>query len=320
MPECPVCRREFDARFGVFAGTGGESYDRVECARRAAGSAGAQEIVPPALLPTIELLPLARPTAAAPLATSRRRLAAAFAIPFAASPAAVAAGLSLVAVGTTTSLALWSSSLDGNGKSVVTAAAAAPTAPLSEVAPPARTSEPGDARDGKQPPESSAREADQGVSGNGLNSFAGSDAPEHPQIGGDSDLGNDEPSPDVPSSAPPSHTTPLPEPGPPRPPKPVPVSPGEPVTPAGPDVTPAGPQTPAGPLSPSLPGTPPSSPEGEAPPPPSPDDPSQPPIAPPPPPPIAPPPAPLWSTPSAPPTAPPMAPPAAAPPPAAPGP
>ena len=127
MPECPVCRREFDARFEVFAGPSGQSYDTVECARRAASSAGDQEIFPPALLPTIELLPLVRPTAAAPLVTSRRRLAAAFAIPFVASPAAVAAGLSLVAVGTATSLALWFPSLDGNGKPVITAAAAAPT-------------------------------------------------------------------------------------------------------------------------------------------------------------------------------------------------
>jgi hypothetical protein len=311
MPECPVCRREFDARFEVFAGPSGQSYDTVECARRAASSAGDQEIFPPALLPTIELLPLARPTAAAPLVTSRRRLAAAFAIPFVASPAAVAAGLSLVAVGTATSLALWFPSLDGNGKPVITAAAAAPTAPPSlAVAPPAHSSKPGDAGAGKQPSESSARAVDQGASeSDGLISFAESDAPEHPQIGGDSDLGNEEPSLEVPSPAPPSHTPPPPKKAPPPP--PVPVSEGEPVTPAGPK-PPAGPKSPAGLLPPSLPGTPPSSPESEAPPPPPPDDPS--PRRPP----TEPPPAPLWSTPSAPPTEPPPAPPTAAPPTAAP--
>ena len=175
--------------------------------------------------------------------TSRRRLAAAFAIPFVASPAAVAAGLSLVAVGTATSLALWFPSLDGNGKPVITAAAAAPTAPPSlAVAPPARSSEPGDAGAGKQPSESSARAADQGASeSDGLISFAESDAPEHPQIGGDSDLGNEEPSLEVPSSAPPSHTPPPPKKAPPPP--PVPVSEGEPVTPAGPK-PPAGPSRP----------------------------------------------------------------------------
>ena len=163
-----MCRREFDARFEVFAGGSGESYDSVECARRAASSAGAPEVFPPALLPTIELLPLARSTAAAPPATlllaSRRRLAAALAVPFLASPAAVAAGLSLVAVGTATSLALWSPSLGENGKPVVTASAAAPTPPSLAGASPALSSEPGDAGDGMQPAESGAPSADQGAS------------------------------------------------------------------------------------------------------------------------------------------------------------
>lgn len=106
-----MCRREFDARFGVFAATSGESYDTVECARRAARSAGTQDFLAPTLLPTIELLPLARPTAAYPPATLpltyRRRLAAAMAVPLVASPAAIAAGLGLVAVGAASSLYLW---------------------------------------------------------------------------------------------------------------------------------------------------------------------------------------------------------------------
>jgi hypothetical protein len=128
MPECPVCRREFDARFQVFASGGREGFDTLECARRATRTAGADEVLAPLLLPTIELLPIARPPAVAPLAlfsTTRRRLAAAVAVPLVASPTAIAAGLSLVAAGTATSLYLWSPALDKVGQVV-----AAPALPL----------------------------------------------------------------------------------------------------------------------------------------------------------------------------------------------
>ncbi len=88
--------------------------------------------------------PARRPTrcrSPAPLsARSRRRLAAAVAIPLVASPAAVAAGLSLVAVGTATSVVLWSPALESGGRVV-----AAP-------APPAQVSESGDDSEGFVPP------------------------------------------------------------------------------------------------------------------------------------------------------------------------
>jgi hypothetical protein len=272
MPECPVCRREFDARFQVFAAPSRESYDTVDCARRAARSDGAaQAILAPTLLPTIELLPLVRSTAAAApaalLVASRRRLAAAVAIPLVASPAAVAAGLSLVAVGTATSLALWSPSLDGNGKPTISAAASATTSPSWDVAPPAPSSESG--AEGMQRSARGAPAADQGASkGEGLISFVESGAPELPQLGGDSDLGTEEPPPEVPSSAPPSHTTPPPETKPHL--SPGPLSGGEPVRPAAP-------KPPVGPLSPPVPGNSPSSSESEPPPPPSDVQPSPPP-------------------------------------------
>jgi hypothetical protein len=143
MPECPVCRREFDARFQVFAPPGHEPFDTVECARRAVRTADADEILALTLLPTIELFPIPRPPAAVPSAlssTTRRRLAAAIAVPFAASPAAVAAGLSLVAAGTATSVYLWSPALDKAGQ--VAAAQALPAQPFA----------PGDTSEGHAPP------------------------------------------------------------------------------------------------------------------------------------------------------------------------
>jgi hypothetical protein len=145
MPECPVCRQEFDARFQVFAPPGHEPFDTVECARRAVRTAGADDILAPTLLPTIELFPIARPPAVAspaPSRPARRRLAAAVAVPLVASPAAVAAGLSLVAAGTATSLYLWSPALDKVGQVLA-------------AAPPAQPSEQGDASEGHAPPSSS---------------------------------------------------------------------------------------------------------------------------------------------------------------------
>ncbi len=126
MFKCPVCRREFDERFQVFAASSREPYDSIDCARRAATAAVAaatltDDLVSPMLLPTLEVVALSRRPA--PASTiPRRRLAAALAVPFIASPASVAAGLSLVVVGTATSLALWSGTLEPSDV-VVTAAA-----------------------------------------------------------------------------------------------------------------------------------------------------------------------------------------------------
>ncbi len=126
VPECPICRREFDARFQVFAPPGGEAYDTIDCARRAVSAPGA--LLAPTLLPTIELLPLGgTPAVASPArlaARSRRRLAAAIAVPLVASPAAIAAGLSLVAAGTATSVYLGAPAFEGGGRVV-----AAPAVP-----------------------------------------------------------------------------------------------------------------------------------------------------------------------------------------------
>jgi hypothetical protein len=127
----------------VFAPPGGEAYDTIDCARRAVSAPGVEQLLVPTLLPTIELLPLGAPSPGAPpprlAAKSRRRLAA-IAIPLVASPAAVAAGLSLVAAGTATSIYLGSSAFEGGGRVV-----AAP-------APPAPSSGPGDIAEGHAPP------------------------------------------------------------------------------------------------------------------------------------------------------------------------
>src|SRR4029077_20816571 len=82
MPECSICRRSYDERFQVFIPPHPESFDRIECARRAARIWGLDPAAAvPALLPTIAAVGpgarLRRPAAAAvPLVAPRRAVAA----------------------------------------------------------------------------------------------------------------------------------------------------------------------------------------------------------------------------------------------------
>ena len=55
MLECSICRRRYDDRFRVFVPPHHESFDTIECARRAAAAWGADKApAPPVVLPTIE--------------------------------------------------------------------------------------------------------------------------------------------------------------------------------------------------------------------------------------------------------------------------
>jgi hypothetical protein len=107
MPECPICRREYDDRFSVFVPPHPEGFDSIECAQRAAAIWAATEPAP-IILPTIEVVAAsaapeeARPASAAP----RRGLAALAALALIPGQAALAAGVGLAAAGTAASVYL----------------------------------------------------------------------------------------------------------------------------------------------------------------------------------------------------------------------
>ena len=75
--ECPVCRREFDARFAVFVASSPDPYDTIGCARRAT-IAAAGALAAPILLPTIDIVAFsakaAPPLRCRPDADLQRRL------------------------------------------------------------------------------------------------------------------------------------------------------------------------------------------------------------------------------------------------------
>src|SRR5580765_7655962 len=68
MPECPICRRQYDEQFSVFVPPHSEAFDTIECAKRAAAAWGAAAAAP-VILPTIEVAPappVAKAVAGAP--------------------------------------------------------------------------------------------------------------------------------------------------------------------------------------------------------------------------------------------------------------
>src|SRR4029450_1106021 len=104
MPECPICRREYDDRFSVFVPPHPEGFDSIECAQRAAAIWAATEPVP-IILPTTEVV--AAPAAALPVAAAPRRgLAALAVLALIPGQAALAAGVGLAAAGTAASIYL----------------------------------------------------------------------------------------------------------------------------------------------------------------------------------------------------------------------
>ena len=106
MPECPICRREYDDRFSVFVPPHPEGFDSIECAQRAAAIWAATEPAP-VILPTIEVVPVppAEDDRPAP-AVVRRGLAALAALALLPGQAALAAGVGLATAGTAASIYL----------------------------------------------------------------------------------------------------------------------------------------------------------------------------------------------------------------------
>jgi hypothetical protein len=106
MLECPICRRSYEGRFQVFVPPHHESFDTVECARRAAEAWGWDKAAPvPVILPTIEAVRARSETQVA--SAARRRGVAAFAgLELASSQAALATGVGLLAAGAAASIYL----------------------------------------------------------------------------------------------------------------------------------------------------------------------------------------------------------------------
>jgi hypothetical protein len=105
MPECPICRRTYDARFAIFVAGVDEPFDTIDCARRAT-SAGALGLAPAATAsrPTLEVVvPGQAPAEPAP---TRRGIAAFSMLMVPPRQAALAAGVGLVAAGTAASIYL----------------------------------------------------------------------------------------------------------------------------------------------------------------------------------------------------------------------
>jgi hypothetical protein len=128
MPECPICRREYDDRFSVFVPPHPEGFDSIECAQRAAAIWAASEPAP-VILPTVEVVPAPpveddRPASAAP----RRGLAALAALALVPGQAALAAGVGLATAGTAASIYLAAKPVlqPSHPASVATSAAPAP--------------------------------------------------------------------------------------------------------------------------------------------------------------------------------------------------
>lgn len=128
MPECPICRREYDDRFSVFVPPHPEGFDSIECAQRAAAIWAASEPAP-VILPTVEVVPAQpveddRRASAAP----RRGLAALAALALVPGQAALAAGVGLATAGTAASIYLAAKPVlqPSHPASVATSAAPAP--------------------------------------------------------------------------------------------------------------------------------------------------------------------------------------------------
>jgi hypothetical protein len=267
VPDCPVCRRSFDARFSVFVPPHAEPFDTVECARSAANTAstGVGSGTPPGaplILPTIEVLTSLRGQAKAvgaraPVAAGLRERAPV--------PLAVAAGLTLVVVGSASSLYLWSGlPQSGLHATRTTAPLTAPPAAASDGGPiapaPLDTSTGNNAERpaGVEPvalvSSESAASSEAGASSSVVETPAASSPSEPPPpppapAEPSPEPSSKQPPPTAPTSAPPSR------------PQPSPQAPATPSSPPGeqqpsPQPPPAGGKNPdGGPRLPSTPGT-----------------------------------------------------------------
>jgi hypothetical protein len=105
MPECPICRRQYDEQSAVFVPPHPEAFDTIECAKLAAAAWGTAAA--PVILPTIEIIPAPpvakpKPVAGAP----GRRIAALAALALVPGQAALAGGVGLAAAGTAAAIYL----------------------------------------------------------------------------------------------------------------------------------------------------------------------------------------------------------------------
>jgi hypothetical protein len=103
MPECPICRQQYDEQFSVFVPPHPEAFDTVECAKLAMASWGAAAA--PVILPTIEVVPappVAKPVAGVP----GRGIAALAVLALVPGQAALAGGVGLAAAGTAAAIYL----------------------------------------------------------------------------------------------------------------------------------------------------------------------------------------------------------------------
>jgi hypothetical protein len=108
MPECPICRRQYDEQSSVFVPPHPEAFDTIECAKFAAASWGAAAA--PVILPTIEVVPappVAKPAVPAPpVAKPGRGIAALAVLALVPGQAALAGGVGLAAAGTAAAIYL----------------------------------------------------------------------------------------------------------------------------------------------------------------------------------------------------------------------
>jgi hypothetical protein len=144
MPECPICRQEYDDRFSVFVPPHPEGFDSIECAQRAAAIWAASEAAP-VILPTIEVVHAPPVVDGRPAPAARRRgLLALAALALVPGQAALAAGVGLATAGTAASIYLVAKPIlqPSHPASVATGAAPQPKAPSSGSAAPAPAAPP----------------------------------------------------------------------------------------------------------------------------------------------------------------------------------
>ncbi len=164
MPECSICRRQFDDRFKVFVPPHPEPFDSIECAQKAAAIWGVDAAaLTPVVLPAVDVTPappVSRPAAAA----QKKGLAALAALALVPGQAALAGGVGLAAAGTAASIYLsvkppgHSTRSETAGPAVPQIAApAAPRPAPRPGAPPTKPAPVAAASPAKRPPDAAAR-------------------------------------------------------------------------------------------------------------------------------------------------------------------
>src|SRR5581483_2707276 len=107
VPECSICRRQFDDRFTVFVPPHPEPFDSIECARKAAEIWGVDAAaLTPVVLPAVDVVPAAPAVRSAAGTQRKKGLAALAALALVPGQAALAGGVGLAAAGTAASIYL----------------------------------------------------------------------------------------------------------------------------------------------------------------------------------------------------------------------